>query len=201
MKGLLIKDFYLLIKYCKFYFAITVIFIGVSLINDNEAVFMYYPCLLGSILPVTLCAYDEKEKWCSYCGTLPVSKSQYVFAKYIFGFVIVVIMTLSVTAAQALKMEPFRIDDCISIATGLLLAGLIPSSFILPFIFMFGVEKGRIAYFVAIGLVVAIMTAAEQIALPAGGMFGLPFALLLAFALYLFSGLLSGFFYQKREIS
>lgn len=200
MKGLIIKDLYLLIKYCKFYFAITVIFIGVSLINDNDTFFMYYPCLLGSILPVTLCAYDEKEKWCSYCGTLPVSKSQYVFAKYIFGFVIVVIVTLLVTAAQALKMEPIRIDGCISIAIGLLFAGLIPSSFILPFIFMFGVEKGRIAYFVAIGLVVAITVGTEQVSLPEIGVFSLPLALLFAFVLYLFSGLLSSFFYQKREI-
>ena len=199
MSGLLMKDFYLLTKYCKLNLVIAVIFIVISFINDNSTFFIYYPCLLASVLPVSLCAYDEKEKWCSYCGTLPVSKSQYVFAKYIFGLAAVVVVTLLVTAIQALKMEPVRINDCISIAAMLLLIGLIPPSFILPFIFIFGVEKGRIAYFVAIGLVIAATTGIEQISLPEGSIFNLPFALLLAFVLYLFSGLLSSFFYQKRE--
>ena len=200
MKGLLMKDFFLLTKYCKLYLVITVLFIGISIIKDNNTFFMYYPCLLASILPVTLCAYDEKEKWCSYCGTLPISKSQYVFAKYILGLVMIVIVTLSATAAQALKMEPIRINEYISIAAELLLVGLIPPSFILPFIFIFGVEKGRIAYFVAIGLVVAATIGMEQVSLPEGCVFNLPFALLIAFVLYLFSGLLSSFFYQKREV-
>ena len=200
MKGLLIKDLYLLTKYCKIYLAITVLVIGFSFINDNNIFFKHYPCLLASILPVSLCAYDEKEKWCSYCGTLPVSKSQYVFAKYIFGLLIVIIVTLLVTAVQAIKMEPVRINDCISTAAELLLVGLVPPSFILPFIFLFGVEKGRIAYIVTIGLVIAITMTSEQISLPAGGIFGLPFALLFAFMLYLFSLLLSCFFYRKREV-
>lgn len=200
MNGLLIKDFYMLMKYCRIYFFITVVFIGISLVNENNTFFMYYPCLLASILPVSLYAFDEKEKWCNYCGTLPVSKSQYVFAKYIFGLIIVVIAALLVTVAQALKMEPIRFNDCISIAAELLLVGLLPPSVILPFIFIFGAEKGRIAYFVAIALVVAATMGTEQISLPEGGIFSLPFALLLAFVLYLFSGLLSSFFYQKREV-
>ncbi|MCH5200899.1 MAG: ABC-2 transporter permease [Oscillospiraceae bacterium] len=200
MNGLLIKDFYMLMKYCRIYLFITVVFIGISLVNENNTFFMYYPCLLASILPVSLYAFDEKEKWCNYCGTLPVSKSQYVFAKYIFGLIIVVIAALLVTVAQALKMEPIRFNDCISIAAELLLVGLLPPSVILPFIFIFGAEKGRIAYFVAIALVVAATMGTEQISLPEGGIFSLPFALLLAFVLYLFSGLLSSFFYQKREV-
>ena len=200
MKGLLMKDFYLLVKYCKMYLFIAVIFIGVSLVNDNDTFFMYYPCLLASVLPVSLYAFDEKEKWCNYCGTLPVSKSKYVFAKYTFGLIIVVITTLLVTVVQALKMEPIRVSDCIYITAELLLVGLIPPSVILPFIFIFGAEKGRIAYFVTIGLVVAITVGMEQVSLPEIGVLSLPFALLLAFALYLFSGMLSSFFYQKREV-
>lgn len=200
MKGLLMKDFYLLVKYCKMYLFIAVIFIGVSLVKDNNTFFMYYPCLLASVLPVSLYAFDEKEKWCNYCGTLPVSKPKYVFAKYIFGLIIVAIITLLVTVVQALKMEPIRVSDCISIAAELLLVGLIPPSVILPFIFIFGAEKGRIAYFVAIGLVVAVTVGMEQVSLPEIGIFSLPFALLPAFGLYLFSGMLSSFFYQKREV-
>ena len=200
MKGLLMKDFYLLAKYCKMYIFIAVVCIGVSIVNDNNTFFMYYPCLLASVLPVSLYAFDEKEKWCNYCGTLPVSKSKYVFAKYIFGLMIVVVAALLATSVQALKMEPMRVSDCISIAAELLLAGLIPPSVILPFIFIFGVEKGRIAYFVVIGLVVAVTVGMEQVSLPEIGVFSLPFALLLAFVLYLFSGMLSSFFYQKREV-
>lgn len=200
MKGLLMKDFYLLVKYCKMYLFIAVIFIGVSLVNDNDTFFMYYPCLLASVLPVSLYAFDEKEKWCNYCGTLPVSKSKYVFAKYIFGLMIVVVTTLLVTVVQALKMEPIQASDCVSIAAELLLVGLIPPAVILPFIFIFGAEKGRIAYFVAIGLVVAITVGMEQVSLPEISVFSLPFALLLAFVLYLFPGMLSSFFYQKREV-
>lgn len=200
MKGLLMKDFYMLVKYCKMYLLIAAVFIVVSLVNNKDTFFMYYPCLLASVLPVSLYAFDEKEKWCNYCGTLPVSKSKYVFAKYIFGLMIVVITALLVTAVHVLKMEPVRISNCISIAAELLLVGLIPPSVILPFIFIFGAEKGRIAYFVAIGLVVAITVGMEQVSLPEIGVFSLPFALVLAFGLYLFSGMLSSFFYRKREV-
>ena len=42
MKGLILKDFYMAIKYCRFYLVITVIFAIASIYGDS-AFFLFYP--------------------------------------------------------------------------------------------------------------------------------------------------------------
>ena len=64
MKGLLLKDFYLISKYCRAFLFIMAVFIGVSFLGEGNLFFAFYPCIISGMLPMTLIAYDEqKRKW------------------------------------------------------------------------------------------------------------------------------------------
>lgn len=65
MKGLLLKDWYMMKKYCRAYLLIAVVFIAVSLFSNDNMFFVFYPCLLCGMIPVNLLAYDERSRWCN----------------------------------------------------------------------------------------------------------------------------------------
>ena len=85
MKGLLLKDLYMVVKYCKAYLLIAVVFLAVSLMGSDNLFFIFYPCLLCGMIPVNLLAYDERSRWPQYCGTLPYTKGQIVSGKYLMA--------------------------------------------------------------------------------------------------------------------
>ena len=85
MKGLLLKDWYMVVKYCKAYLLICLVFIGVSIMSDDNFFFILYPCILCGMIPVTLLGYDERSKWDQYCAALPYTKAQIVSGKYLLG--------------------------------------------------------------------------------------------------------------------
>lgn len=208
MKGLLLKDFYMTLKYCRAYLLIVAVFILVSFAGDDNLFFVFYPCLLTGMIPVTLLAYDERSKWNEYCGTLPYSKAQIVSAKYLMGlFTQIFVLTLS-AIAQAVKMNltgTFVLSSYLVMMTILFIMSCVASSISLPFMFKLGVEKGRIAYFVMIGFVCAGSVAASSIfrtslqtTISFSGI--LPLICITAVAIYALSWYLSIVFYKKREI-
>lgn len=205
MKGLLLKDFYLIMKYCRAQLFAIVLFAGVSLFYDNS-LFRVYPGLFAAMIPVMLYSYDERENWCSYSQTLPISKAQYVSEKYLLGLAIVFVMAIVMGMVQGFgKAASFSesINTAFSMSE-LFLAGLVLLSLLLPFLFKFGAEKGRVAYMIVIGAICALVVIGESmepiISLTAIGRFRLPLILILAIGLYLISWLLSEYFYQRREI-
>ena len=205
MKGLLLKDFYLIMKYCRAQLFAIVLFAGVSLFYDNS-LFRVYPGLFAAMIPVMLYSYDERENWCSYSQTLPISKVQYVSEKYLLGLAIVFVMAIVMGMVQGFgKAASFSesINTAFSMSE-LFLAGLVLLSLLLPFLFKFGAEKGRVAYMIVIGAICALVVIGESmepiISLTAIGRFRLPLILILAIGLYLISWLLSEYFYQRREI-
>lgn len=77
MKGLIRKDFYLLWSYCRLMPLFLLAFIIFSAFSSDgqSPFFIYYPCILSSVLPVNLLAYDDAEHWLTYCDTLPVTRA------------------------------------------------------------------------------------------------------------------------------
>ena len=58
MKGLLLKDLYMTMKYCRTYLLIAVVFIAVSFGGGDSLIFIFYPCLFCGMIPVSLLGYD-----------------------------------------------------------------------------------------------------------------------------------------------
>ncbi len=208
MKGLLLKDFYMAKKYCKSYLLIAAVFIAISCTNNDNMFFIFYPCLLCGMIPVNLLGYDERSRWMQYSGTLPYTKAQLVSSKYLIGLFAQTAMLFVTGIAQAVRMNmdgTFQLNDYIVLMPMMLIMITITSSISLPFIFKFGVEKGRTANYVMIGAVCAgsaaatsIFEAAPQTEIQLNGF--LAVLCLVGIGIYALSWYLSIMFYKKREI-
>ena len=211
MKGLLLKDFYMAARYCRTYILIGVVFIAVSFAGSNSEnmFFVFYPCLLCGMVPVNLLAYDERSRWLEYSGTLPYTKAQIVSGKYLIGIIVQGAMLLAVGLSQAVRMHlagTFRLEEFALFMATIFAMATITSSITLPFMFRWGVEKGRIAYYCMIGFVCAAgylgsVFFTESGKVTAAGSL-VPWAMiLLGTAIYAASWLVSIALYQKREVA
>ena len=126
-------------------------FLGVSRAGEGNLFFITYPAMLCSLIPVTLQTYDERGKWDAYVGTLPVTRARLVSSKYLVGLccsgIVLALLALVLLAANRytpeLRLFLLGITFCLS---------LVSPAFCLPFVFRFGTEKGRMAYYFSIGL-------------------------------------------------
>ncbi len=207
MKGLLLKDWYMTKKYCRTHFVIAIIFLAVAIGEVNNLFFLTYPCIFIATIPTVLLSYDERCKWDEYCGTLPVSKAEVVSEKFIFGLLVTLPIIILTGIVQAIILKRAGTSDfayVLEIVSILLLASALVTSFTLPFMIKLGVEKGRIAYYVMIGLATALAVFLPDIVsadLSKEVNIGFaPFAILAAVLLYAASWYLSIVFYKKREI-
>lgn len=208
MKGLILKDFYTSVKALRSYFAIMALFIAASFMNADLYFCAATPCLICGMFPQSLLAFDERSKWESYCGALPIRKSDMVSAKYIFSLIIIAITLVASAIVHAFR---FLVTDTFGWSSyWMMLAAIIVFSCIavaiqLPYVFKYGTEKGRIAYWVMVivagagsGLLGALFDDQYQLK------FSLePIAAVLciiAIVIYAISWYLSIRFYTKREI-
>ncbi len=208
MKGLLLKDWYMMKKYCRSYLLIAVIFMAVSLFNEDNLFFVFYPCLLCGMIPVNLLGYDERSRWIQYSGTMPYTKAQIVSAKYLIGLFSQVAVLLVTGVAQGIKMAVngnFVIGDFAVLMLLMLTIATLTSSISLPFIFKLGVEKGRTAYYIMIGFVCGASVLASsylrgQLAAEIQPNLMLAILAVVGIGVYSLSWYLSVIFFKKREI-
>lgn len=208
MKGLLLKDLYMMKKHCRFYLIIAVLFIALSVSEESNLFFVFYPCLLCSMVPVNLLGYDERSRWPQYCETMPYSKAQIVSGKYLIGLMLQVSMLTVTGIVQAIRMSvngAFSLREYGTMMMLLIIMAAIASSLCLPFMFKLGLEKGRIAYYVTIGLVCACAALSARLPLHEiqaniGLTTAVAIACLVSIGLYALSWYLSIVFYKKREL-
>ena len=173
-----------------------------------------YPCILVGLIPASLVSYDERERWDVYSGTLPCSRSQLVSSKYLIGLLgelPVICITTVLYALGLFRVGAFNPHAVPGMAAVFLLLGLIGPATTLPFMFRFGAEKGRIAYFAVIILLCGGSAAFGSIQVPGGenipgaGAFmpqaGVSLLMaVLALLIYAVSWKLSIVFYEKKEL-
>ena len=208
MKGLLLKDLYMMKKYCKSYLLITVVFIAISFASSENLFFTFYPCLLCGMIPVNLLGYDERSRWLQYSETMPYTKGQIVSGKYLIGLGTQMAVLLITGIAQAIRMSvsgTFVLLEYLVLMILLLIMSLLASSITLPFMFKLGVEKGRMAYYIMIGIVCAgsiissnLLSGGIQAEIKLNGI--LSIICLVGIGIYALSWYLSIAFYKKREI-
>ena len=208
MKGLILKDLYMIPKYFRNYIFILILFLGLSFTGGDNLFMIFYPGLICGMIPVNLLAYDERSHWDIYCGTLPVTRDMVVSSKYLLSLMILAAVYLITGLVQALRMTlngPFDLESYLVLMSLLWMVFLLSSSVTLPFMFKLGVEKGRMAYYVMIGVVCGSAAIAGQLfnsQLEATIPFGtvLLIGCLVAAAVYGLSWYLSIIFYRKREL-
>ena len=207
MKGLLYKELYLSIGYCRALLVIVAVFLAVSFLGENNLFFLLYPTMIAGIIPVSLAAYDERDRWKQYSGTLPYTRAQLVSAKYLIGLLFTAAaLVVSFTAAtvRLAVWQDFGWEDLWTVGAALCTLGLIGPALILPFVFRYGAEKGRIAFYVLVGAgtMAGVLLTGAGFRLPfAEEGIGVPLGIcLLAIAGYSLSWRISVSVYQKQEL-
>lgn len=207
MKGLLLKDFYLSWRYCRAFLVIVAVFLAVSFVGDENLFFLLYPMMISSVIPMSLIGYDERDKWLAYSGTLPYTRAQLVSAKYLVGMCFGVVAFLLAMAATVVRMQlsgRFSWVELATVGTTLVFLGCLAPALMLPFMFKFGAEKGRMAFYVTVGLFTAVATVLGgvgfQVQILSNNWWPLAVVAGVSILLYALSWWLSIRFYQKRDL-
>ena len=206
MKGLLRKDLYMILRYCRTLLVFCALFMVIGVFSGGEnSFFIIYPVLFGGVIPVTLISYDERFHWDRYCDTMPLRRSTVVDARYLMTLLCAGALYLVTMAVQAGVLLPRGGAAVLGQAAVLLPAvGLLPGALMLPIIYRWGVEKGRIAYYVLIAVFTAggIVFADNWLETKPGAAGSGVGALSIMLTLVLFgaSWLLSRRIYARREL-
>ncbi len=149
MRGLLRKDFYYMKDYRKV-ILIVVIFCGVFMATMGEASVAFgmgYATLLMSMAVLNTMSYDEENRGMSFLMALPVSRTDYVKEKYMFGFLMGfcgwILGILWMIGGSLFHSEnPFQLEN---LWISLVFLGFLflSQAVMIPIQLKFGAEKGR----------------------------------------------------------
>lgn len=204
MKGLILKDLYVIWAKQKLLLILPVLFLAIGLIDNNNLSLVIYSGVFIGMLPINLLSTDESEKWTMFCGTLPVSKGQYISGKFVINLIatVAIIAICAISEAVWLALNGgFDLTVYTAIMVGVIATVFLAPAVQFPFIFRFGADKGRIlflAIFLSIGFSYASILNQVQPAVSIFGQINLPLFMLVVAAVYGGSWLLSIRMYEKR---
>ncbi|MCC2258743.1 ABC-2 transporter permease [Intestinimonas aquisgranensis] len=163
MTGLVKKDLYLSLSMLKSYVLVAVVFALLTLTGIYDiSFFVTYLSVMCIMIPVNLFAYDEQARWDKYAAALPSGRGGVVKARYLFT---ILICLGSLAFALLLQLIVALFTGARGQArTDLLLSGLLPTAYgcfmnavLLPLLFKFGSQKGRIYLLLALGVGVGVI--------------------------------------------
>lgn len=157
MKGLLIKDFKLLLLQKKFFLLIFAISLCLILFANDVTFSLGFFSLVLSLFTLTTIGYDQFDNGNAFLFTLPFSRVTYILEKYCLGLILGIGAWIFMTVLSLLMIS-FRntmpLTDVMLGAVVILPLILLFQSFMIPIQIKFGSEKGRI---ILIGLLGALI--------------------------------------------
>lgn len=167
MKGILYKDFVLLIKTNRIYLALIALFVGISLISKKSQSMLYYTFVFSAMLSMGMIASDEKDKWDEYSCTLPVTRGACVSSKYLLNLILIsapaVLFSVFYCIIHGVSDFPF------AVLASAVAVGLIANSVNMPVIYAFGYIVGR---YVNLALVFVVFSALGALSFVTDGITG-----------------------------
>lgn len=157
MKGILYKDFLVLKKQgviilgCLLLYGIIALFGG-----DDSSIFSFAVVFLGTMLPVTALAYDEQAKWDKYALSMPVSRTEMVVSKYLLCLIVFAVAGILNLSVELIQKKGIIDMDAVLVSLVVLSLGILYVSVMLPLLFRFGVEKGRLMILLVVFVPVGI---------------------------------------------
>lgn len=199
MLGLLIKDLFNARKQAVWYVAMIVVFCILSAAIDNIAFCATIGILVTVSMPLTAVAYEEKDGWQKFIVASGTGIKTIVAEKYLLGILFALFsaagyaIVFSLSGVQANQAAEFIAPVCMQ---------FIALSVVLPIIFAFGVERGRVYMVVLIVIVMAALVGLMPILGDAIGGSRLIFTVSIACAtvfLLIASFVISVKIYSKKE--
>lgn len=207
MKGLIIKDLINLKKYGWSVLMVAGLYVLFSLTLDDPEFMGGMVVLMFSMIVVTSFSYDNMSGWDKYVISMPVSRKTVVKSKYALALLLSLLGAL-LSAVIGIVMGIINgtadVTEQLLISAALLGVGILFLSIMLPLIFKFGVEKSRILVIIVFAIPFAVIFALSQsgMTLPSQDqvMRILAYSPLMLAALFVFSYMLSCYFYSTKEV-
>ena len=158
MIGLIMKDLLLIKGNLKTAILLFIVFILLA-INGNGN-FAFIPAFISVMLFMSTFSYDEFNHFDAYAITMPNGKTNIVKAKYIASMILVLIaclVTFVICFVIGYIQNNLDLNELFYTILGSGFAITLFQALIYPFIFKFGIEKGRIGIFIGVFLIVAII--------------------------------------------
>ena len=162
MKGLLIKDYKLLMLQKKTFLLMLLIAICMNFaMQDNPGVIIGYLTFFAALMANTTLSYDEYGNGITFLLTLPVTRKTYVRSKYVGNLLLLLFFWLPSTLLEALIYALqgrilFRMETMVSVLA-ILPVSLIFVDFMIPLVLRFGQEKGKLVWAAVGGLIFAVI--------------------------------------------
>ena len=87
MKGLMVKDFHLLLTQSRFYMILLIVLFVAG--TSTEAMYVAgYISIVFPMFAISTISYDEYDNGNAFLFTLPFTRKEYVLSKYLFGLLL-----------------------------------------------------------------------------------------------------------------
>ena len=171
MKGLLIKDFKLLLLQKNFFFLILAAVAGMMIFTDDIIFPLGFFSFISALFTLSTLSYDDLDNGRAFLFTLPISRKSYVLEKYSLGLILgggTWIFATAFAMITSLVKGTLVLTDLLMSALIILSIIILLQAIMLPFQLKFGSDIGRIAIF---GTFIALMVVSFIIASIAKGIF------------------------------
>ena len=159
MKGLLIKDFKLMLMQKNFFIIIIVVACLISISSQDPTFMIGFITLILSLFTVSTISYDEFDNGYPFLLTLPFSRKTYVLEKYVYGLILGtgawIVSVIICSLMLIVQGKPVTSDMLIG-AFVILPMFLVIESLMIPVHLRFGGEKGRYALIASFGIIFVI---------------------------------------------
>ena len=159
MIGLIKKDLLMIKSNLKLVIIIFAVLFIMSLQGEFDISFV--PPFIVVMLFMSTFSYDEYNKWDAYAITLPNGRKSVVASKYLATIILIaisIIITIVLNIIVGLINSNINFDSMIPTMIGCFFGIILAVSIIYPFIFKYGIEKGRIGLFVGSFAIVGLIS-------------------------------------------
>lgn len=156
MKGLITKDFCLMLQRKRSF--IVILMCGLVMSFSSDATFFVgWMIMIGSLFALSTIAYDEHDNSYPFLMTLPISRKGYACEKYVFGAICGLAFWLCALvfyiAAAAIRGISIDFANEIAPLIIMLFVPMLILDFCIPFNLKYGSEKGRIYMIIFWGVI------------------------------------------------
>lgn len=170
MKGLLLKDFYI-IREGLLMLILTFIAVGAGLaILISPWVLIIIAATTLSLQAATTIQNDKSTQWNKFSATLPISRTQIVKSKYLLYMILCItgiVLGIVVSLVASVFKHEFDVYNMFSYSCLAIIVSLLPGSVSIPCAFFFDEEKSILglilSYIVTSGMLVGLLMLLKQV--------------------------------------
>jgi hypothetical protein len=159
MKGLLVKDFKILMNQKKFMIMFFFVAIVLSFSMDSSFIVSYIS-MIGTILTLSTISFDYQDEGYSFLMTLPIRRGDYAIGKYVFTVLgLACFWGISLVlqfASFFIQGTEFDLTETLLTDICLLPLFIFVAAVLIPIEIKFSPEKVRVVMFLFFGIVLVI---------------------------------------------